>query len=152
MAGFRKDVTTSANTAIMSSASLVGSLLSSGVISTVDEALDAAGKAFDMYLEKARPVVEADNALFAEVEGAGGTVSKLASAPSSDSPGDTAFTGGKFKGQTIAQVYGMTAEQAAEFGHTYGAGSTYIVNYVATEKNSNGATRAAAQAYLAQVA
>jgi hypothetical protein len=100
-------------------------------------------------------VVESDNQLFAAEEAKGGTSApkarsgkpKAASAPGDD--GDVVFFGGKFKGCTISEVYAMTEDDAKERGHAYGAGSTYITNYVATDKNTNDTTREAAKLFLA---
>lgn len=153
MAGFRKDTTTSANTAIMTAGAEVAALLAAGVVQTVEDAVAAGEAIFDSYLAKAQPVVDADNALFASVEGEGVASGKSGKPVAvAANPGDQVFQGGKFKGCSIAEVYAMTPEQATEKGHTYGAGATYIVNYVATDKNTNETTRTAAKAFLAAAA
>lgn len=143
--GYRKDKTTSANAAVMTAGNIVAN---AGVdVDEAGEKVVAIAKAiFEGFLSG---VVDSDNATFAEVEQ---TAPKASSkgATSTGDPGDVQFTGGKFKGCTIREVYEMDSETAKEtYGHQFGDGSSYIKNYVATSKNSIQATRDAATAFLA---
>lgn len=146
--GYRKDKTTSANAAVMSAAGIVsredtGDQAGSDVGQRV---VDIAKTIFEGFLSA---VVDGDNATFAEAE-TSAPASKAKGATPTGDPGDVQFTGGKFKGCTIREVYEMDESTAKEtYGHQFGDGSSYIKNYVATPKNSIQATRTAAEAFLA---
>jgi hypothetical protein len=153
MAGFRKDKTTVAQTAANTAAEVTAALVTAGVIKSTAKADEYLESRYNATLALLTPVVDADNELFAKVEGQdkpaprGGGGRKPAT-PSE--PGEVVFFGGKFKGCTIAEVMAMSEETAKEVhGHPYGDGSTYIKNYVATDKNTNETTREAAKSYLA---
>ena len=154
MASFRKDKTTSANTAIMTAGGVVEALVGQGIV-TADILVEVFERFVDSALAKASPVVDADNALFAAVEAAeGGAPRQRSSAakaetPTASNPADQVFPGGKFKGCTISEVYALTEAEAKAKGHTYGPGATYIDNYAATDKNTNEQTREAAKRFLA---
>lgn len=154
MAGFRKDKTTAAQTAANVAGGVTGSLISAGVVDSVTSAAASVVEIFKALFAELGPVVDADNALFEAVENAGGGAKASAALPAakSDDPGDTILPGGKFKGMSIADVHGLSEDDAKAKGHTYGSGATYIENYVATDKNTNQTTRDAAKAYLAKAA
>jgi hypothetical protein len=170
--GFRKDRTTSANTAIMTAGGIVSSLIEAGKVTTLPKAAEAFELLFDAALAKATPVVDADNALFAEVEAAeaadrkarpaakasSGTKSSGGSKKSGggqkpqDAGGTLTMNSGPFKGETIEDIYGLDEDTAKDnFGYTRGAGSAYV-EYLSTDENPNEYTRAAAGAFLEQVA
>jgi hypothetical protein len=165
MAGsFRKDKTTSANTAIMTAGGIVQGLIAAGKVTSLPKAVEAFDTLFDAALSKAGPVVDADNALFAEVEAAApapaakssGGGAKRGGSKGGQKPADAAgslsLNSGPFKGQTIEDVYGLDAEAAkGEFGYTHGDGAAYIT-YLTTEDNPNSYTRDAAAAFLEQAA
>lgn len=152
MAGFRKDRTTAAQTAANVAGEITVARIASGEFGS-SEGIDAAlVTTFQALFAELGPVVDADNALFEAVENAASANKSVAvtTAPASGEPGDTVFAGGKFKGLTIKDVYEMSEAVAKDtYKHPYGAGSTYVVNYVATDKNSNETTKVAAQAFLA---
>lgn len=158
MAGFRKDKTTAAQTAANAAAEVVKARIQSGDFGNTDAVNEALLSHFDALFGRLGPVVESDNALFEATEAAAPAASsapkknKPEVAVDPNTPGDTIFLGGKFKNCTIKDVYEMDEETAkTQYKHPYGAGSTYITNYVATEKNTNETTRAAAQAFLASI-
>ncbi len=143
--GYRQLKTTAGQTAANAAVQLVDAKLGEG--GTVVEAFN---ELFDAVYAKLEPIVDADNALLESQEAA-------APAPKSKSnvaknPGDTVFTGGKFKGLTIAEVFAMDEATAkSNYGHQYGDGASYITGYVAPSKNSNDTTRTAGEAFLAGV-
>lgn len=154
MAGYRKDKTTVAQTALNGASEVAAALVGAGLIKTVEEADAYINSRFESTFALLAPIVDADNALFAETEAvspakSSGSKTVKASKPGA-TPGETEFDGGKFKGCTISEVYAMTEDVAKNtYGHQYGAGSTYILNYVATDKNTNPTTREAAKQFLA---
>ncbi len=141
---YRQLKTSAGQTAANAAVQLVAAKLGEG--GTV---IDAFNELFDAVFAKLSPIVDADNALLEAQEGAAPAAKK---ASSSKNPGDTLFTGGKFKGKTIAEVFAMDEATAkSDFGHQYGDGASYITGYVATAKNSNDTTRIAGEAFLAGV-
>lgn len=155
MAGFRKDKTTAAQTAANVAGAVTVARIASGEFAAGEDINTALVGTFQALYGELAPVVDGDNALFAEVEAAAPSTAKATKKAETvvdpAAPGDTVFTGGKFKGQSIKDVYEMSEDAAKSFGHQYGAGSSYVTNYVATDKNSNEATRQAAQAYIASL-
>lgn len=157
---FRKDKTGVAQTAANTAAQLTAALVEAGVLKTaaaVDKYFEGR---YEATFAPLAVIVEEDNKVFAEADAAeaasGGTRRRSSrsggSQPKGETPGepgDVAFFGGKFKGSTIAEVYAMSEDEAKEFNHQYGDGSTYIINYVATDKNTNDTTREAAKKFLA---
>lgn len=136
--GFRQLKTSAAQTAANAAVQLVAA----GGVLSFDEA-------FDTIYAKLEAVVIEDNLMLAEQEAAAPAKS---SGGKAKTPGETVFTGGKFKGKTIAEVFSMSeADAKSNHGHTYGDGASYITGYVATDKNSNATTREAAQTFLAGV-
>ena len=143
--GYRQLKTSAAQTAANAAVKLVEGRVAEGGASVVE----AFNEVFDAIYAKLEAVVIEDNIMLAEQEAA-------APAPKSSgkakSPAETVFTGGKFKGKTIKEVFEMSESDAkSNHGHTYGDGASYITGYVATDKNSNQTTREAAQAFLASV-
>lgn len=149
---YRKDKTTSANAAVMSAASIV-SREDTADVTAEDIGARVVGIAKVIFEGLLSGVVDADNALFEAEETKGTTstkgTSKKGATPAGE-PGEVTFTGGKFKGCTIAEVYSMDEDTAKEtYNHQYGDGAAYIKNYVATDKNTIASTREAAKNFLA---
>ena len=144
--GYRQLKTTAAQTAANAAVQLVEAKLGEG--GTVVEAFN---ELFDAVFAKIEPIVDDDNALLEQQE-ASAPASKKTTTKAPSNPGDVVFTGGKFKGLTIAEVFAMDEAKAkADYGHQYGDGASYITGYVATPKNSNDTTRVAGEAFLAGV-
>lgn len=153
---YRKDKTTVAQTAANTAASLAAQFVASGLIGTIEEADAYFDKRYADTFAKLGEVVAADNEVFAAAEASEPAkprkAAAKATAPASGNPGDVLFTGGKFKGVSIAEVYAMSEAEAKDtYGHSYGAGDTYIKNYSATEKNTNDTTREASKQFLASL-
>jgi len=163
--GFRKDKTTAAQTA----SNTAGVITAANIAATDGMTASAAAKyavtVFEALFEVLSPVVDADNKLFAEQEEAapapkssGGSKTK-SSGGSGRSGGGKKFTldealelelnSGKFKGQTLGDVYNMDADEAAEYGHREGEAGKSYVKWLTTEKNPNSYTRDAALALIA---
>ncbi len=145
--GYRQLKTTAAQTAANAAVQLVDARVAEGDATVVS----AFNELFDAVFAKIEPIVDDDNALLEKQEAAAPAPKSKASGAAKN-PGDTVFTGGKFKGLTIAEVFAMDEAKAkADYGHQYGDGASYITGYVATSKNSNETTRTAGEAFLAGV-
>lgn len=128
--------------------------MAAGVLGSTDSVDKYFSARFAATFDELAPVVDEDNRVFEAAEAAEGSrkTSRKPAAKAAETPGETVFFGGKFKGCTIQEVYGMDEATAKEgYDHQYGDGSTYITNYVATDKNTNATTREAARAYLASL-
>jgi hypothetical protein len=137
---FRKDLTTSANAAIMTSGTIVAGLVAAGVVKTADAAGKAAVSITEALIEVARPIVDADNEGFEAAEQAApkssgskstGSRSKSggarSAAKSSGSGPDLKLGFGVFKGCTLAEVAELDADEAeSTYGYTQGSGIDYL--------------------------
>jgi hypothetical protein len=164
MAGFRKDKTTAAQTAANVAGQVTSALVAQG---SLDNGADAAAEAvvhiFNELFAVMGPVVDADNALFAEVEAATPAPAPKASGGSKGSSSRGRKTGGGkggditledalnleltgrgvFAGETLRDVLSLSTEQCdSDYGYGDGEkdGRDYIA-YLATERNKNGYTR-----------
>ncbi len=157
MAGFRKDKTTAAQTSANVAGGVTQSLIAAGLITDVAEAKAAVVELTESLLGVLGPVVDADNALFAEVEAAAPATTSKSKAKSnsagsgSNDVGSLELNSGKFAGQTIAAVYEMDEETASsQFAYAKGPGSAYI-KWLTTQANPNPYTRDKAAEFLASV-
>lgn len=127
MTGFRKDRTTAAQTAANGAATVTASLVTAGVIDNEDTALAFHAKLYSQTFAELGGVVDADNAMFAEVEasqpkqanrgsqrsGGGNSGGSKSSKPA----GEVELIFGAFKGLTLNEVYDLGEEQCAEYGY-----------------------------------
>jgi hypothetical protein len=163
--GFRKDKTTAAQTA----ANVAGAVTAANIAATDGMTASAASKyvntIFEGLFELLAPVVDADNEVFAAQDEAA-PAAKAASSGGKRSTGGAKTSGtgkkftleeamelelnsGKFKGQTLGDVYAMDEDEAAEYGHREGEPGKSYVKWLTTEKNPNSYTRDAAKAIIA---
>lgn len=158
MAGFRKDKTTVAQTAANTAAEVTAALVGAGVIKTAAAADKYFNERSKGTFEALQVVVDADNAMFAEVEAAAPAPKKSTSRSKKstdegddrpfDDPGSIALKSGPFKDVTIAEVYGLSEDEAKEtYGHKRGSGAAYI-KWLATGSNPNPFTKKAASQFL----
>ena len=161
MAGFRKDKTTGAQTALNVAGEVTAALVAAGKVTTVAKAVDALGELFAQGFDQVGPVVDADNEVFAAVDAAGGgskpKAEKKASSKSdddgpqfkgdADEAGEMAFKTGKFKTLTIAEVDALDKEDAEAYDYS-GSGSDYL-DFIGSDKNKNSYTRSAVTIYRA---
>jgi len=149
---FRKDKTTAAQTSANVAGSVTSTRISTGELQGDDAINGALVATYKALFAELGPVVEGDNQVFEAAEASspassgGGSGGGRRTTPSN--PGDVEFFGGKFKGMTIAQVYGLSEADAKAKG-SFSDGASYIADYAATEKNTNETTRTAAKAFLA---
>lgn len=173
MAGFRKDHTTAAQTSANAAGVVVGAMVAKGITKDAGEAADAVVVIFDALFERISPIVDSDNALFAEVDAA-----QAASKPAKNttttgdkaytvsrggtkgkSSGGAAFKGdlgdalslvlnfGAFEGKTLEDLKGIDADDASEnYGYRDGdADGTDYLKWLAGAKQKNGYVQGAAR-------
>lgn len=144
---YRKDKTTVAQTAANDAAQVVAALITAGVIGDVDGAVSALSTIQGSLFELLAPVVDTDNALFAEVEASQPAAKPRASGGSRSGGGSTvvetdgstvvSFGAFKDKGLTIADVFALSADEASAItdGGYAKAGSEYITWMQGNDKN-----------------
>lgn len=163
MAGFRKDKTTAAQTSANVAGSVVTALIEKGEVD-LEDSIGTLEAVFDSVFARIAPVVDSDNALFAETEAAdpaparerktsGGSRSSSSSSGKPQFKGTLkdaykmAFKGGAFEGVTLKQLLDIdadTADSEYDYGDGERGGREYIA-WAASDKNDWDYTRVAAR-------
>lgn len=173
MTGFRKDRTTAAQTAANSSAQVTAALVTAGVITDADEAMEFNGRLYAQTFSELGSVVEQDNEMFAKVEaeapkssgrsggsrksggskGKSGSGRKVNGVPVLDDPGSMELKFGAFKGLSLYEVYDLDGDQCADYGYPKNdpgskSGRDYVLWVSKNEDENAEYARAQALAFL----